>query len=710
MNLTSIDTPYFQSGYVKKKEERLPMTPHFFPHSSGFFQKIAKRFPGIHGPVGFSQHRQTKYRSAPVGLICGHKRFMSKVVVWDLTGEITKLSPYTCLPATGVVTTTSNWDIEFDEIAGEINFPVVVDEDTVGTPSVPGTFVNDLDSEIWTETTGVENRSKTWNTKCEDFAGTVTTTLSVELTPTVVDGWLTRWLAKSEDFRRATRTVTNRRIRGGKIASRAESTEADFYQVMAGEAKAQGPWFVDSWARQRSTWTQWTTNDSVSLADHWNGKYNIHILVRRRKNIPVLWNTWHRTGNRVAMIGLNSRYFGKVQFPNGQVEAEHEENTDGSWLTFNDDGGTFNYTTGSDPSGLLDGSPMYPTDALGGQFETDLGANHLPNVWLSQLVFISATGRHYRITIAAGSTDEGAYYDAMDSYFTAWAEWSNGGEVGPEPIEPDYADFSSWDHQAYVLTMDPSEAPRVTLRDDDPPYEEIRYQKIEERRRLGEAWVWVVVFDFSIHGDVGDRVADRPKQGCLLLTVNQRRIGSRYGFKAFDGSFQFYKRRLWKSHRDTPGAGATADEQCGTSYPAGSYNVETSQEYSDAGELQEESVDLLERFIGSVVCHPEVSSVILPSAVSFSNRMPSGRWVEDPKTATRWRKTNSGETADYGFLTPRLDEPDENGEILEESWISLPVTKDLLEQKNWTAFSEFGAPAAGSTVFIEGCRLSYDPS
>ena len=217
-----------------------------------------------------------------------------------------------------------------------------------------------------------------------------------------------------------------------------------------------------------------------------------------------------------------------------------------------------------------------------------------------------------------------------------------------------------------------------------------------------EPWQVIAEAEHDTLPDPATMISDRvTTPGIHLFATSQDRSGQAFGFWSFDGgSDARYRKRTFRSNRTTPDAGNPGVSGCGGAYPQGSAVYEYSEEYVD-GELMPPQVIAHSLQVGGV-------DWTNPDHVPYEHRSFPGAWPIETISPTLRRATRSGESKDYGHSGPMLDTPDPDGLVLETVYVALPVS--AVGNQNVTDWTSLLPPAAGSSVFVEGQRLTYTPS
>ena len=658
--------PLSKTGYWKSIRTRAPLTPFFFPEENGTITRVTRVFSG--GGFYDQNHRTKLTSGSDLEAICGHQVFQKWTGEYSITGSKWTYpnGVPTCTAYSGDKTITRTRTMTFNETLNTVSIVWGEQVESSGesfTPSFPSANIS------MTATTATMYSEWDADNGCDHWSKEGTETLSEAVTSGVIDGWLSEWMGKSFTFRNATKSgIVDAQAGFNYCGSRTESSGAQYYQVCGGEAKTLGTWFLDGWA----------SGTVGSLAQLWNGKFTVLLVLRRRKNRPTIYREPTKVSNGyggyTVSLGLNDANYGiynKVSYPNGVVEQELEEETTNHWaISSYYGGGEFEWDSDTSPDPVLDATPLRPVESAYGFISTVYPSA----VYLSQLTLVSRTGRRYRITIQLGDW----FYDEE-----TWEEGVN------------------W-HTDHVLETDP-ETLRVKFRLDIDPDETFPESRIFRLERWtgndGEPWQVIAEAEHETLPDPATMISDRvTAPGIHLFATVQDRNGQAFGFWPLDGSSDArYRKRTFRSNRTTPDAGDPGISGCGGPYPQGSAVYEYSEEYVD-GELMPPQVIAHSLQVGGV-------DWTNPDYVPYEHRSLPPNWTEEASTPTLRRVTKSGETEDYGHSGPMLDTPDPDGLVLETVYVALPVS--AVGNQNVTDWTSLLPPAAGSSVFVEGQRLTY---
>jgi hypothetical protein len=653
--------PAQKAGDWKSIRTRAPLTPFFFGDEVGTITKVTRVFSG--GGFFPQNHRTKLTASSEVEAICGHQMFQTWTGDYSEDGFWKPAPNSPCTAYSGSKTVTRTRTMTFNETANTVS--IVWAEDIEQSGSGIGGFPENTKTLTATTVT----MSYDWErspTSCERFHREGTETLSNAVTSGVIDGWLSEWMGKSFTFRNATNeAVVDAQAGFNSCATRAESSGARYYKVSGGQAKTRGTWFLDGWS----------SGTVGSLANLWNGNYTVMLCLRRRMNRPTIYREPTKVpngyGGFTVNTGLNFANYGiytKVSYPNGVVEEELEDETTNHWSLYG--GGEFEWNPDSSPDPVFAATPWRPIGYLYG-FQTFASPSY---VYLSQLNLISRTGRRYRITIQLG-------------------EWQYDEET--------WEGSMNW-HTEHVLETDP-ESLRVQFRlelDSDAQFTEARIFRLEQWTGIEpEPWKVIAEAEHEILPDPATMISDKVTvPGIHLLAATQERNGSAFGFSSFDWeSTTRYRKRSFRSNRTTPEAGNPGISGCGGAYPQGSATYEYSEEYVE-GELRPPQVIAHSLQVGGV-------DWTNPDYVPYEHQSLPGAWPTEMISPTLRRATNSGDSEDYGHSGPMLDTPDPDGRVLETIYVPLPVS--AVGNQNVTDWTDLMPPAAGSSVFVEGQRLTY---
>jgi len=663
--------PLTKTGYWKSIRTRAPLTPFFFPEGNGTITKVTRVFSG--GGFYDQNHRTKLTSGSDLEAICGHQVFQKWTGSYSEQGFWRPAGNSPCTAYSGSKTVVRTRTLTFNETNNTVS--VVWGEDIDQTGSGIGGFPDSSKSLTATTVT----MSYDWElspTSCERYHREGTETLSDAVTSGVIDGWLSEWMGKSFTFRNATKSgIVDAQAGFNYCGARTESSGAQYYKVCGGEAKTVGTWFLDGWA----------SGTVGSLAQLWNGKFTVLLVLRRRKNRPTIYREPTKISNGyggyTVSLGLNEANYGiynKVSYPNGVVEEELEEETTNHWaISTYYGGGEFEWDPDTSPDPALDATPMRPVEFYYGFVSGFITTVYPNSVYLSQLTLVSRTGRRYRITIQLGEW----FYDEE-----TWEEGVN------------------W-HTEHVLETDP-ESLRVKFRldlDPNDPFPESRVFRLERWTGIEEEpWEVIAEAEHETLPDPSTMISDRvTAPGIHLFATVQDRNGQAFGFWPLDGSSETrYRKRTFRSNRTTPDAGDPGISGCGGAYPQGSAVYEYSEEYVN-GELMPPQVIAHSLQVGGV-------DWTNPDYVPYEHRSLPPNWTEEALTPTLHRVTKSGVDEDYGHSGPMLDTPDPDGLVLETVYVALPVS--AVGNQNVTDWTSLLPPAAGSSVFVEGQRLTYAPS
>lgn len=533
----------------------LPLTPFWWqPATAG-----QKRGVALDGKDFFPQHTTTYPTDADFNhnptKVCGFKSYRQMHTTWDYEGDC--LSYY----LDGYKTTTYFYDFSVNGTR-----QVSIAEENIE----PGFFLR--------------ARSATYATLRDEpyprgggspqCTLVMDSTFSNEVDLTWMQGQIGVWQASSN----ADKTASNNNTSSSLLT---ESNHGWRLRVSFHEIKPQGYWFSGP-----------ASGMTGDIGTRWNGNFWTYLVKETRKNYPRIWNTDNGSSS------IQNATVGEQCYKEGYHEAELSEDISDLWKDnygeYNFGGGDdWDIALASRPympiglSGSPAGQSWLLTYYAGG--ESTGSAN--------ELVIASSSGQRYRITLQitedsytpdwssstsitlitdpdtqrvthrfgpdaqfkslrvqkidvwenddwellADTTDwdawrviEDKHVLALENYYTAWYEWYDGGQIGPEPAEPEN-----------------NNGPEPT--------------------------------------SPGSLITSSPLTSDHLFALFKYRDGVKFGFPPLTGGGSArYRRRTYRKHL-IPGTVDAPEGTCGATSIAGALDLEYTQIYLD-GELQPKEI------------------------------------------------------------------------------------------------------------------------
>lgn len=240
---------------------------------------------------------------------------------------------------------------------------------------------------------------------------------------------------------------------------------------------------------------------------------------------------------------------------------------------------------------------------------------------------------------------EDEYWTAYDEWIMAWDDWYWNGEVGPEPVEPEYTNGA------------------------EP-------------------------------GGPGSLIGSTPLQGKPMWCVAKWRNGSAFGFPTlnYSGSGRRWAKKTFRKHR-TVGAFDTAGKTgCGSASITGNFDLEYEEEYVD-GVLREKVLLEWEAVIAGVDWTPEdwTQFTYMPPFGDVYTETLHRHDLDDQASDFSWDQ----------YASVSFDTQDDNGKLIAENTARVAMSIDGSANKG--PWNDIDVPASGRNVYVPGHRLTYDP-
>lgn len=613
-------------------DARTPFTPFFLGAGDNFDGRVYT----FSGGDFYAQNQYTTDDNTRTP-ICGYAAYRTKTIAQDyVAGETYEAhrdsSSYDWVGVLNYVfdTVANTVALEEDVTTSGTLYDAILEPPvyTVNTCTCTGSFFHD-------EGTGY-NPPRVDHYDTNDYI----LTLSSQLTTSWLEGKLTEWMAEGPEFREATGSF-------GVSSTQTETVDGVNCAISGGFVRAIGHWFSGT--------PVGATGDEGDL---WNGNYQAYLIRRRRKNAAVL-----HAGAGVAADGSlvsASTVAGESIYGNGTEEMELEDEVTGFLV---DKYGTYEWTMGAWDSGLADVAlgVINPIPHAGIRGGVSLLAKGGVGPWFpNEVMFVSRTGKEFRITIELG---------AMDMY----------GEWVQEALRSCTTDAAT-----LRATLKPEAADGLGW--------EGRFVSIETRVSSEAGWVMIANADNEAYPDlplpetlIGDDVGDRTP----IFGAYRARGGGLLGFRALDFSTRYFRKQTFRQHRTTYDVGTVPDSGCGSVFPVGTLDLEWEQEYIN-GLLQEKVLIEYSRIVDGVDWSRET-----PFIGQNGGSVSGDVVVSD--TATLKRMETTGQALD-GFYSLAFDQPDVEGKII-SSTESL-VSMDVVGEEILSGEQEMLPPAAGSTLYL----------
>lgn len=384
-------------------------------------------------------------------------------------------------------------------------------------------------------------------------------------------------------------------------------------------------------------------------AETWNGKFSVWVKKVRRKNAPTLHREQSKNQNYDIEVDV-----GKGICRQGYTEIELSEALGDVWM---DPYGVFQANQ------ALDDAPM---EVTGGYYFYEL-LGYIGEGKAHELTLVSRTGSRYRVTIQSGTYE----FD---------------GEA------------SSWQTvKSHVVTTDPQTL-QATLKFDEADQAGwlVRVARIEQEIVTDGQPNWKLVADAEDGTDPGAKIGSDVAGDFLLLATVRKRNGNRFGFTDLDYSdpIGYYRKKSFRMHLTT-GTVNVDEGSCGGGL-SGSASLEYADQFdAETGLELPREVTQCSMTINGKDCTPEDYTVL--DGIYFSTSS------EVVRTATRIRREATSTRT--GRFIVAFDQPDPRGKVESIAWEK--VTMAFIDDKNQAPAVALDPPAAGTSLFYEGHRLTY---